>query len=193
MRKRLLLVDGYNVIRAQGPYRHLIDDDLTDPVLHDVYVRARMALVADVAAYAQGSFTRTTVVFDGFGNPDPQRPARRSAGIDIVFSPAGVEADTVIERLAREHRLAGWEVTVITSDAGVQSTVFADGVTRLSSRMFTHEAQDMNEHIDQMRYAPNTGAPARTTVQDRLAPDVRRRLMQMAMPKPSKGAKHGRQ
>ncbi len=192
MRKSLLLVDGYNVIRAQGPYRHLVDDDLCDPVLHDVYVRARAALVADVAAYAQGSYTRTTVVFDGFGNPDPERPARRSAGIDIVFSPSGVEADAVIERLAREHRTAGWEVTVITSDAGVQSTVFADGVTRLSSRMFTNEAQAMNDHIDQLRYVPNTGAPARLTVRDRLPEDVRQRLMQMAMAKPSKGAKHGR-
>ena len=192
VRKSLLLVDGYNVIRSQGPYRGLVDDDLRDPVLHDVYVRARAALIADVAAFAQGSYTRTTVVFDGFGNPDPERPPRRSAGIDIVFSPSGVEADTVIEQLARTYRVQGWEVTVITSDAGVQSTVFADGVTRLSSRMFTNEAHDMNERIDQMRYVPNTGVPARTTVKDRLPSDVRARLMQMAMTRQSKGASHGR-
>lgn len=192
MRKSLLIVDGYNVIRSPGPYRDLIDDDLRDPVLHDVYVRARVALVADVAAFAQGSYTRTVAVFDGFGNPDPERPARRSAGIDIVFSPSGVEADAVIERLARAYRLQGWEVTVITSDAGVQSTVFADGVTRLSSRMFTNEAQSMNDHIDSMRYVPNTGAPARTTVQDRLPADVRRKMLEMAMPKKRKGPDHGR-
>ena len=192
VRKSLLLVDGYNVIRSQGPYRGLVDDDLRDPVLHDVYVRARAALIADVAAFAQGSYTRTTVVFDGFGNPDPERPPRRSAGIDIVFSPSGVEADAVIEQLARTYRVQGWEVTVITSDAGVQSTVFADGVTRLSSRMFTNEAHDMNERIDEMRYVPNTGAPARTTVKDRLPSDVRARLMQMAMTRQSKGASHGR-
>lgn len=192
MRKSLLLVDGYNVIRAQGPYRHLVDDDYRDPVLHDVYVRARQALIADVAAFAQGSYTRTTVVFDGFGNPDPERPPRRTAGIDVVFSPSGVEADTVIEQLAREGRLSGYEVTVITSDAGVQSTVFAEGVTRLSSRMFTNEAESMNERIDQMRYVPNTGAPARTTVQDRLPADMRARLLQMAMPKKNRGVQHGR-
>lgn len=192
MRKSLLLVDGYNVIRAQGPYRHLVDDDYRDPVLHDVYVRARQALIADVAAFAQGSYMRTTVVFDGFGNPDPERPPRRTAGIDVVFSPSGVEADTVIEQLAREGRLSGYEVTVITSDAGVQSTVFAEGVTRLSSRMFTNEAESMNERIDQMRYVPNTGAPARTTVQDRLPADMRARLLQMAMPKKNRGVQHGR-
>ena len=192
MRKSLLLVDGYNVIRAQGPYRHLVDDDYRDPVLHDVYVRARQALIADVAAFAQGSYTCTTVVFDGFGNPDPERPPRRTAGIDVVFSPSGVEADTVIEQLAREGRLSGYEVTVITSDAGVQSTVFAEGVTRLSSRMFTNEAESMNERIDQMRYVPNTGAPARTTVQDRLSVDMRARLLQMAMPKKNRGVQHGR-
>ena len=101
MQRRVLVVDGYNVIRESHAYRKLIDEDLTDPLLHDVYVRAREALLADVAAFAQGSY-EATVVFDGFGNPDPERPPMRTAGVNIVFSPSGVEADAVIERLWRE-------------------------------------------------------------------------------------------
>lgn len=187
MRRRVLVVDGYNVIRAEGRYRDVIDDDLVDPVLHDVYMRARTALIADVAAYAQGSFDRATVVFDGFGNPDPERPPRRTAGVEVVFSPSGVEADAVIEQLARAARLQGSEVTVISSDACVQSTVFAEGVTRLSSRMFGNEARSINEHVQSMRFVPNTGAPARATVADRLPQDTRLRLKEMAMPKKRKG------
>lgn len=182
MRRRVLVVDGYNVIRESRTYRQLIDEDLTDPLLHDVYVRARQALLADVAAFAQGSY-EATVVFDGFGNPDPERPPLRTAGVNVVFSPSGVEADTVIERMVAEERSAGSEVTVITSDAGVQSTVFGENVTRLSSRMFDNETHAMNEHIDEMRIAPHTGGPIRATVADRVPPDVRARLKQMTLPR----------
>lgn len=182
MRKRILVVDGYNVIRESPRYRRLIDEDLRDPVLHDVYVRAREALLADVAAFAQGHYA-ATVVFDGFGNPDPERPPMRTAGVNVVFSPSGVEADAVIERLVAQERDAGREVTVITSDAGVQSTVFCQGVTRLSSRMFNLEAEAMNSVIAEMRIAPNTGGPVHATVADRLPADTRALLREMTMPR----------
>ena len=182
MQRRVLVVDGYNVIRESRAYRKLIDEDLTDPLLHDVYVRAREALLADVAAFAQGTY-EATVVFDGFGNPDPERPPLRTAGVNVVFSPSGVEADTVIERMVAEERAAGSAVTVITSDAGVQSTVFGENVTRLSSRMFDNETTVMNEHIAEMRIAPHTGGPIRATVADRVPPDIRAQLKQMTLPR----------
>ena len=61
-RRELLVVDGYNVIRATERYAHLIDEGDADP-----YLRAREALLADVAAFAQGSYD-PVVVFDGAGN-----------------------------------------------------------------------------------------------------------------------------
>lgn len=182
MRRRTLVVDGYNVIRACRRYRALIDEDCPDPTLHDVYVRARSALLADVAAFAQGSYD-ATVVFDGFGNPDPERPPLRSAGVGVVFSPSGVEADAVIERMVARQREDGCEVTVITSDAGVQSTVFGPGVTRLSARMFDNETESMNAHIAENALVPRTGGPVHATVADRVAPDVRARLKQMTLPR----------
>ncbi len=184
---RVLVVDGYNVIRESPRYRGLVDEDLSDPVLHDVYVRARQALVADVAAFAQGNF-HAVIVFDGFGNPDPERPPRRAAGVDIVFSPSGVEADAVIERLVTQHREAGHPVTVVSSDAAVQSTVFGNGVDRLSSRMFENETVSMREHVDEMRVAPATGGRIRTTVADRLPVDVRVKLKEMALPRKAREA-----
>jgi hypothetical protein len=123
------------------------------------------------------------VVFDGFGNPDPERPPLRTAGVDVLFSPSGVEADAVIERLVAQRRLEGRRVTVVTSDAGVQSTVFGEGVTRLSARMFDNEAHAMNETIADLRLAPHTGGPVHATVADRLPADVRDRLKQMTLPR----------
>ena len=55
MSRRVLLVDGYNVIRLTPPYRDLAQRDLDS---------ARVALVSDVAAYA-GDEWDATVVFDG--------------------------------------------------------------------------------------------------------------------------------
>ena len=190
-RRRVLVVDGYNAIRESPRYRALIDEDLAGPILHDVYVRARAALLADVGAFAQGSYDAATVVFDGFGNPDPERAPQRTAGVQVLFSPAGVEADAVIERLVTLAREAGSEVTVVTSDAGVQSTVFGDGVTRLSSRMFHNEAVSMNERVAELRIAPHTGGPVHATVADRLPLDVRARMKAMAMARPGTGARAG--
>ena len=53
--RELLVVDGYNIIHATPRYEHLIFDHSDDPYSNDVYDRARTALIADVAAFAQGS------------------------------------------------------------------------------------------------------------------------------------------
>ena len=182
MARALLVVDGYNVIRSCSRYRALIDEDAAGPVLHDVYVRSRKALLADVAAFALGAYD-AAVVFDAFGNGESERPPMRTAGVDVVFSPTGVEADAVIERMVTAAREEGRPVTVITSDAVVQSTVFGDGVTRLSARMFDDEAQAINEHIAERHQAPQYPLRVRSTVEDRVPPDVRERLRQMTLPK----------
>lgn len=182
--RQLLVVDGYNVIRACRRYRELVDDSYSDPILHDVYVRARQALVSDVASFAHGAY-RATIVFDGFGNPDPERPPRRSGGVDIVFSPSGVEADAVIERMVAQEREQGRPVTVITSDAFVQSTVFGPGVTRLSARMFDDETADIGRRLEELRMSPRDPAPVHATIAQRIPADVAARLKEMSMPRPA--------
>lgn len=178
MARRLngLVVDGYNAIRTCRRYSVLVDEEILDPLLHDVYVRAREALIADVAAYAKSRYD-ATIVFDAFGNPDPEREDLVVAGVRIVFSAPGEEADAVIERLVSEGRRSGRRMTVVTSDQLIQSTVYGEGVTRVSSRMFEGETQAMNRHIEEMREQPKN---RKTTVADRVPRDVRQRLWQMA-------------
>ncbi len=67
---RVLLVDGYNVIRQTPPYRELAEDDLES---------ARAALVSDVAAYADRSFTDDGRVRRA-QQPRVQRPASPGRG-----------------------------------------------------------------------------------------------------------------
>lgn len=168
---RLMIVDGYNVIRSSPVYSSLIDDD---PEITDVYVRAREALITDVATAAQGSHD-AIVVFDGGGNPYSEGKDYRTAGIRVCFSPYKKEADELIEKLARSARVRGQEVLVVTSDAATQWTVVGDGVTRQSSRMFI---EDLG--LAQKEYEQNMHDYSKASIQGRIPKDVAEKLRRMA-------------
>ena len=97
-RHELLVVDGYNVIFGTPRYEALVDEPARGSRDHDPFDRARELLVSDVAAFAQGRY-EPVIVFDAAGNVNPDHPELRRAGVRMIFSPTGVTADTVIEKL----------------------------------------------------------------------------------------------
>jgi len=135
-RKRILIVDGFNVLRSGSRYKN-ISLDMPD-YDHDWFNRAREKLVNDVVHYA-GREYRATVVFDGGGNVESTGEEQKVGGVSVVFSPAGSSADKIIEKLAHEGRENGFEVLVVTSDATIQDTVFGLGVDRMSAEGFSLE------------------------------------------------------
>lgn len=164
---RILLVDGYNVIRLTPPYRDLADADEMDA--------ARAALIADVAAFADREF-KATVVFDGGGNRHSTGEPHEMLGVTVVFSPFGVEADAVIESHARAARDRGDSALVVTSDAQTQWAVMGGTVARRSSGEFASDLrgaeQDWREH--------SPVGSARQRVEDVIDPDVRTTLERWA-------------
>lgn len=152
--KELLVVDGYNVIHADPRYERLIFDRSDDPYSRDVYDAARTSLIADVAAFAQGRY-EPVVVFDGAGNVNPDRPNLPQAGVRIEFSPTGVSADTVIQRLCTDAREHGRACSVVTSDGTIQATVMGKGVTRISARMFAGEVKQVDADVAEAEAAPD--------------------------------------
>lgn len=164
--RRVLIVDGYNVIRLTGPYRELAHDDLDS---------ARVALISDVAAFACGEWD-ATVVFDGGGNPSSTGEPHETSGIRVVFSRYGVEADAVVEALAREARERGDHVEVVTSDAQTQWAVFGKGVARRSSAEFAAELRA--EEAEWQEHTPS-GA-RRSPLLCRIDPDVAEQLSRWA-------------
>lgn len=126
---RLLIVDGYNVLHATDRYRALVDHDLD---------AARARLVSDVAAYASGG-AGAIVVFDGAANPASTGAAHDIAGITVIFSPYGRDADTVIEDLVVGRRSTGDEIELVTSDAQTQWVALSNAVKRVSSAEFVRE------------------------------------------------------
>lgn len=165
-RMRLLLVDGYNVIRQTPPYRDLAEADLES---------ARAALVSDVGAYADRSFD-ATVVFDGHLNPASNGVAHKVAGITVIFSRYGADADSVIESLARAARERGDDTVVVTSDAQTQWAVLGGSVARMSSPEFAGELRAQEAEWREHSPAGST----RGRIEDRVDADTRERLSRWA-------------
>ena len=169
--RELLVVDGYNVIHASPRYERLIFDRSDDPYSSDIYDRARTALIADVAAFAQRRY-EPVIVFDGAGNASADRPNLPQAGVRIEFSPTGVSADTVVQRLCTEAREAGRACSVVTSDGTIQATVMGKGVTRISARMFVEEMRLFDADVKEAEEAPQV----KLTLGSRLSPDTLAKL-----------------
>jgi predicted RNA-binding protein with PIN domain len=163
---RALIVDGYNVIRQTPPYSELAEDDLD---------AARTALVSDVAAFAHGEW-RTTVVFDGHLNPQSTGLPHTVAGVTVIFSRHGIDADAVIESLARTARERGDETVVVTSDAQTQWTVMGGSVTRMSSGEFSGELREGSREWTE--HAPAGSSSGR--LEDRIDADARARMWRWA-------------
>ena len=162
----LLIVDGYNVIRATPRYRSLADRDIET---------AREALVADVAAYAGGD-THAIVVFDGAMNPSSRGEPVQIAGIEVIFSAYGKDADSVVEDLAGRGRSAGEDVTVVTSDAETQWVVMGQGASRMSSADLSADLEELDAEMSEHTPAGSR----RSTIEERLDEATRQALRRLA-------------
>ena len=171
-REKLLIVDGYNVLRSGSRYRAMRDNpDWTDDVLN----KSREVLLHDVISFAGRDYS-AVIVYDGGHNDFSEGKVDSVGGVRIMFSPAGSTADKVIEKLAHEAREKGLEVLVVTSDATIQDTVFGGGVDRMSSNGFSQEV-GMVENDSRMERAPQLSR--KSTVASRIDASTLEKLKRM--------------
>lgn len=183
----LLVVDGYNVIYGTTRYAGMIDEHAgagaladvaslsRDPYGHDPFERAREALITDVAAYAQGSY-EPVIVFDAAGNLSDERPDFSRAGVRVVFSRTGEDADAVIERLATRARHNNRDVLLVTSDNTIRFTVGGVPITTISSQLLAHDIEQVSADVEVAR---EERTHSRMTLGDRLSPEAREKLWKM--------------
>ena len=169
--RELLVVDGYNVIYKSERYLARMDETADG----DPFEQARDLLVADVAAYAKDRY-EPVIVFDAAGNVSPERPDLSKAGVRLVFSPAGESADTVIERLVTEARLAPQAVTVVTSDNTIRATVGGIPVTRVSSDVLVTNMDALDVEYRQANAERQT---QHMRLEDRIDPAAREKLWRL--------------
>ena len=134
----LYLFDGYNLLHAGG---QADVRQLTDELSSFVAVRG----------------ARGIVVFDGVGEEAQVGP------LSIRYAP---DADTLLERLAAEHRQRE-RVCLVSSDAAVRGTSGQE-VRKISSAAFLHDL-----------VSPTHSEEDVSRVRDRIDPETRAKLEQL--------------
>lgn len=167
-RKKLLIVDGYNVLRSGSRYKPITSPDYTD----DTFNTARERLINDVINFA-GRDWRAIIVFDGADNVYSHGEPENIGGVRIIFSASGQSADKVIEKLAHDARERNVETLVVTSDGTIQDTVFGGGIDRMSADGFSHEVTMLYEEA---RLDETPRVMKKNTIAERVSPDTLAKL-----------------
>jgi len=131
----LYLFDGYNLLHAG---RHADVRELTD----------------ELASFVAMNGARGIVVFDGVGEELELGP------LSVRYAP---DADTLLERLAADHRTSE-RVCLVSSDAAVRGTSGQE-VRKVSSVTFVHDLESPKHTEDEA-----------SRVRDRIDPETRARL-----------------
>lgn len=126
---KTILIDGYNLLHKAT---HLIPAHLD---LHG----QRSHLIHLLSNFARQRQVSLLIVFDN--RSEQHRPAAASPaarGVKIIFTPAGKDADTLIQEHIRQHA-ARKELTVVSSDHEIQNTARDHGCTILKSEAFARQ------------------------------------------------------
>lgn len=141
-----VIIDGYNLLHAHPHLGATARDDLDG---------ARARLVSELAGYAEGG-PPTIVVFDGAGNPASDGTPHHIGRLTVIFSPAGVSADSSIEALAARFRERGEVVLVVTSDVATRETVRTGNVSVRASASFAADLVSESIHRGESARARRT-------------------------------------
>ena len=161
-----LIVDGYNVLRTDPAYAAHFERDPD---------AARARLVEDVAAYAEGRY-RATVVFDAGANRLADGSPHHVAGVAVIFTKYGSDADETIEALAARDGERGRGCVVATSDAQTQFVVMGSGARRLASRELVAGISETS--LEQSTHT--SSGSTRSRIEERIDPRTREALFRWA-------------
>lgn len=112
---KVVLVDGYNVIKNNPMFQTLVGNN---------FAYARELLIRQLKNLYRSTSQQIIVVFDGQGN---REQVMHDEHIRVIFSCHGESADSVIARLAAEARAARQEVKMYSDDEEVRSSVVEQG------------------------------------------------------------------
>lgn len=118
-----LLVDGYNIAHAWPELRRVLVSEGRDV--------ARARVVERLRVLHDFERLRVSVVFDGRGNAIAIERPTPHATYSVLYTPAGMTADDLIEQLAVQSASPG-NVIVATGDLAERDTIEAAGATAIS-------------------------------------------------------------
>ena len=137
MKKRILLVDGYNMIAFWQETRQLFKTNQLD--------EARETLLH----YANFEHIDIICVFDAQFVPG-SRQRYDQYRISVIFTEEDETADSYIERAAAEMNTVQNLVEVATSDLNEQWAIFSQGALRVSARELEERVNTVKSDLDKM-------------------------------------------
>ena len=119
-----LIIDGYNLLGAIG--RGTITGGPEGEAM-------RETLLQDLTRYRQRIEHSITVVFDAWRQVGGIQRQEHRAGVTVIFSRQGEQADQVIQRMVREY---GRDSAVVSSDHEVINVARSHGAFVIRSQEF---------------------------------------------------------
>ncbi|MEQ9763406.1 NYN domain-containing protein [Streptococcus sp. ZJ151] len=141
VKKRILLVDGYNMIAFWQETRQLFKSNQLDD--------ARNVLLRKLNNYANFEHLDIVCVFDAQFVPGT-RQRYDQYRVQVIFTEEDETADSYIERLAAELNNPIHLVEVATSDLNEQWTIFSQGALRVSARELEERVNTVKSDLDKM-------------------------------------------
>ncbi|VTS17955.1 hypothetical cytosolic protein [Streptococcus porcinus] len=140
MKKKILLVDGYNMIAFWEETRQLFKTNQLD--------QARTILLNKLNNYAHFEKIDIICVFDAQFVPGVRQRYDQYM-ISVIFTEEET-ADSYIERTAAELNTVLNLVEVATSDLNEQWTIFSKGALRVPARELERRVNTVKSDLDQM-------------------------------------------
>ncbi|WP_147804614.1 NYN domain-containing protein [Alkalicoccus halolimnae] len=136
--KRLLFVDGYNIIGDWAELKELQERNLES---------ARDVLIEKMAEYQAYTGIEVTIVFDAHMVPGLGKKYQQYE-LGIIYTKEKETADECIERLVNERKRVDRQIYVATSDFLEQRVIFASGAYRKSARELRTEMEQIEKSIE---------------------------------------------
>ena len=135
--KRIIIIDGYNVIYAWDSLRETADFSLE---------KAREELMDILSNYVAFTKTELTLVFDAYLVKDGIGSDFAHDGYRVVFTKEDQTADAFIEKMM--HELGpNYSIQLVTDDRLLQFSAVHSGILRMTSKEFEDEVTTVGNEI----------------------------------------------
>lgn len=122
--KKILIVDGYNVISAWSKLKKISDEDLE---------QARDTLIGYIHEFSKMRGLSAYIVFDAYNVKGQKEVIKDYYGVKVVYTKENQTADSYIEKFI--FSLSKYDmVSVVTSDYAEQQIVLGKGCQRIPAR-----------------------------------------------------------
>ena len=136
-RRRMVIIDGYNLIHTWDILRELASHSLE---------KARETLMDTLADYVAFTKTEVLLVFDAYLVPEGKGSDFTKDGFRVVYTKQHQTADAYIERLI--HDLGpDYSIRVVTGDQLLQISAVTSGVSRMTPAEFQAEVSAVGREI----------------------------------------------